>query len=59
MNLRSFDQADAMRQTRATLAIENLYFTSDGTADLKKLVRGQMSREEYQRHLKESYRVIA
>ena len=50
-------EVDAIRQTQATLAIEKLYLDKDGISELKKLVHGDISREDYQMSLKEKYQV--
>ena len=46
-------EIDAIRQTKATLAIEELQINEDGISELEKLVKGDMSREEFQQKLKE------
>ena len=41
-------QKDAVRQARATLAVENMSYPEAYLPDLKDLVTGKISREEYQ-----------
>ncbi len=41
-------QKDAVRQARATLAVENMTYPEEYLPDLKDLVTGKISREEYQ-----------
>ena len=48
-------QADAIRQTQATLSLEQLTLSDGGIAEITKMVKGEISREEYQRNLKERY----
>ena len=48
-------EIDALRQTQATLSLEVMRLTEDGISDIKKLVQGDISREEYQSRLKENY----
>ncbi len=43
---------DIIRQTKATLAIEELQISEEGVSELEKLVRGDISREEFQQKLK-------
>lgn len=52
-------EIDAIRQTKATLAIEELQINEDGLSELEKLVKGDMSREEFQQKLKEKYKIHA
>lgn len=49
----STTEIDAIRQTQATLAIEQMHLSEDGISDIKKLVRGDVSREEFQMKLKD------
>ena len=44
----STHQIDAIRQARATLAIENMSFPVEHLPELKELVTGRITREEYQ-----------
>lgn len=48
-------QIDAIRQTRATLSLENLKLSDIANENLQKMARGEMSREEYQNDLKNRY----
>ncbi|MCR5652153.1 MAG: hypothetical protein K6F86_13345 [Lachnospiraceae bacterium] len=48
-------EIDAIRQTKATLAIEQLKLSEDGISEIGKLVKGDISREEFQQKLKEKY----
>ena len=48
-------EIDAVRQTKATLAIEELQISEEGISELEKLVKGDMSREEFQQKLKVKY----
>ncbi len=48
-------EIDIIRQTQATLSLEQLYLDEDDKNDLMKLVRGEMSREEYQNLLRGQY----
>ena len=41
-------QKDAVRQARATLALENMAYPEEYLSDLKELVTGKITREEYQ-----------
>ncbi len=49
-------QIDALRQTQATLAIENMKLSKSGIEEMAKMLKGEISREEYQKALKERYR---
>ena len=44
----SVAQKDAIRQARATLAVEDMEFPDQYIPDIKSLVSGKISREEYQ-----------
>ena len=46
-------EADAVRQTRATLALEQMFLDEQGASEIKKLVKGEISREDYQKQLRE------
>lgn len=48
-------EVDIIRQTQATLSLEQLKLNEEGINDIKKLVRGEMTRAEYQNYLKEKY----
>ena len=50
-------EIDAIRQTKATLEIEELQLNDDGLSEIGKLVKGEISREEFQKKLKEKYQV--
>ena len=41
-------QKDAIRQARATLAVEDMHYPEQYLPDLKDLVTGKITREEYQ-----------
>ena len=49
-------EIDAIRQTKSTLAIEQLQLNEEGISEIESLVKGDISREEFQRKLKEKYR---
>ena len=49
------EQADAIRQTQATLALEGMALTSQGLTDIQSMLRGEISREQYQNALKNRY----
>ena len=44
----SVAQKDAIRQAKATLAVEDMEFPDQYISDIKSLVSGKISREEYQ-----------
>ena len=48
-------EIDAIKQTQATLALEGLRLGEEGITGITKLVKGEISREEYQRQLREKY----
>ena len=48
-------EIDAIRQTQATLALEGLRLDEDGIKDITKLIKGELTREEYQRQLRDQY----
>ena len=50
-------EIDAIRQTKTTLEIEELQLSDDGISEIGKLVKGEISREEFQKKLKEIYQV--
>ena len=49
-------EIDIIRQTQATLSLEQLYLDEEGMVDIKKLIKGELTREDYQKSLKERYR---
>ena len=49
------DQVDAIRQTRATLSLENMELSETAISNLQKIATGAMTREEYQNDLKTRY----
>ncbi len=49
-------QIDMIRQTKATLSIENLKIGKVGIEALGSLAKGDISREDYQKMLKENYK---
>ena len=58
-NALSPQQIDTIRQTEATLAIENLTLEEKDVFELEKMVKGEITREEYQERLKENYLINA
>ena len=48
-------EIDVIRQTQATLALEGLKLDGEGVIEIGKLVRGEITREDYQRQLREKY----
>ena len=50
-------EIDVIRQTQATLALENLSLNTEGISEIKSLVKGEMTREEFQKKLKEKYKI--
>ena len=48
-------QVDVIRQTQATLALEGLTLTSQGLIDIQSMLRGDISREQFQNSLKDRY----
>ena len=50
-------EIDVIRQAQATLALENLSLNAEGISEIKSLVKGEMTREEFQKKLKEKYKV--
>ncbi len=48
-------QINALRQTKATLAMEDLFIPDAGMDSIHQLLRGDISREEYQNQLRENY----
>ena len=51
----SSSEIDAIRQTQATLGIEQLSLTEEGVSEITKLIKGELTREEYQNNLREKY----
>ncbi|MBP3804266.1 MAG: helix-turn-helix domain-containing protein [Oribacterium sp.] len=49
-------QIDLLRQTQATLAIEDLKIGKMGIDAIGKMLKGEISREDYQKMLKENYK---
>ena len=49
-------QIDALRQTQATLAIEGLKMSTTGINEIGRMLKGEISREDYQEALKEKYK---
>lgn len=49
-------QIDAIRQTCATLTLENMIVSETANINLQKLAKGEINREEYQRDLKLKYK---
>ena len=50
-------EIDVIRQTQATLAIEHMQLDEDGVSEIRKLILGELTREAYQKRLKEKYQV--
>lgn len=48
-------QINAIRQTKATLAMEDLFIPEEAMDSIRKLVKGDMTREAYQAMLKDHY----
>lgn len=48
-------EVDIIRQTQATLALEQLDLEEQDLSEISKLVQGKVTREEFQRRLKEKY----
>ena len=49
-------EVDIIRQTQATLALEQFNLKEQDLSEISKLVQGEVSREEFQRRLREKYR---
>ena len=49
-------QIDMLRQTQATLSLEGLKVGKAGLDAIEKMLRGDISREGYQKLLKENYK---
>ncbi len=49
-------QIDLLRQTQATLSIEDLKIGKVGEEAIGNMLKGDISREDYQKKLKENYR---
>lgn len=52
-------QIEALRQTQATLSIEQMELDKDGLDDKEGFVRGEMTREGYQNAIKEKHQIHA
>jgi len=50
-------EVDIIRQTQATLALEQLSFNEQDFSEISKLVQGKISREEFQNRLKEMHTI--
>ena len=48
-------EVDAIRQTQANLAIEQIYLDDNGLNNLKSLVKGDITLEDYQKNIRERY----
>lgn len=48
-------KVDALRQTQATLSLERLSLTESGINEITRMIKGEISREDYQRELNERY----
>lgn len=48
-------EVDVLRQTQATLALEQLDLEERDLFEISKLVQGEVTREEFQKRLKEKY----
>ena len=48
-------QVDTIRQTQATLALEGMTLTPQSITDIQAMLRGEISREQYQNTLRERY----
>ena len=53
----STQEIDAIRQTQATLSIEQLSLDKDGISSIEKLVKGEVTREQFQKRLGEKFRI--
>ena len=53
----STHEIDAIRQTQATLSIEQLSLDKDGISSIEKLVKGEVTREQFQKRLGEKFRI--
>lgn len=47
---------DIIRQTQATLRMEHLELSDNGISEIKKIVQGEITREEFQEQLKEQFK---
>ena len=50
-------EVDNIRQTQATLALEQLDLEEQDLSEISMLVQGKVTRDEFQRRLKEKYQV--
>ena len=48
-------EIDVIRQTKATLAIEQMQLSDEGISEIERLVKGEISREGFQKKLREKY----
>lgn len=48
-------EVDVIRQTQATLALEQFTLETQEISEISKLVQGEITREEFQKRLKEKY----
>lgn len=48
-------EVDVIRQTQATLALEQFTLETQELSEISKLVQGEITREEFQKRLKEKY----
>ena len=48
-------EIDVIRQTQATLSLEQLSLNREEISEIEKLVKGELTREEFQKMLKEKY----
>ena len=51
----STEGIDAIRQTQATLLIEQLILDKNGISSIEKLVKGELTREQFQKRIREKY----
>ncbi|MCR5032433.1 MAG: macro domain-containing protein [Lachnospiraceae bacterium] len=49
-------QVDAIQQAQATLSIEDMKMSTEGILEIGKMLKGEMTREQYQQALKENYK---
>ncbi len=53
----SLEEIDAIRQTEATLAIEKLKVNEEWIFEIKCLIKGEISRERFQKKIMEKYQM--
>ncbi len=53
----SLEEIDAIRQTEATLAIEKLKVNEEWISEIKCLIKGEISRERFQKKIMEKYQM--